>query len=119
VPWVYIDDHWDEHPKFLEAYEIDPQSIVLFFAGLAFCRRSKMPGLVQAPQVKRLLGYRPKAVKALVTAELWEEVALPNGAKSGAIDIHDYEQWNRTEHRSAAAKVAAKARWDRAKRDAS
>jgi hypothetical protein len=107
MPWVYLDDHFDEHPKVLDAYELDPQAITLFVAGLAYCRRSDSGGHIAATKVRALLGYRHKAERALVIAGLWE-----GELEGGAIKVHDYEQWNRAgQSRSASARNAARVRW--------
>lgn len=120
--FVYLDDHWDEHPKFLGAFGSDPQSIVLYISSLSFCRRAGSGGLIDAVQVKRLLGYRLRSRRALVQFALWEEVPGHDGNSLGAIEVHDYAQWNRTaEERSASARNAAQVRWraERARRNAS
>lgn len=109
MAWVYLDDHWDEHPKFLAAYELDPQSVTLFIAGLAYCRRNATKGYIPGAKVTGLLGYRPKAKRALFSAELWHKVGPGDG-----VDVHDYDDWNRaSESRSASARNAAQARWSR------
>jgi hypothetical protein len=107
VPWVYLDDHWDEHPKFLAAFELDALAPLLFISSLAYCRRNDTKGYVPGPKVKGLLGYRPKAARALLAAELWHKAGPGEG-----VDLHDYADWNRvSESRSASARNAARARW--------
>jgi hypothetical protein len=106
VGWVYIDDHFDEHPKVIEARDFHKDAPWLFVAALCYCRRSNTNGYVMASQVPRLItGYTPKARKALVAVGLWDENV--NG-----IDIHDYLEWNRaSEAKSASARNAAQVRW--------
>lgn len=107
VPWVYLDDHFDEHPKVLEAREIHRDAPWLFVAGLCYCRRAATDGLIPGPQVGRLIThFSKKAAGALVTVALWDELG------TGAMTVHDYGEWNRTnEERSASARNAAQVRW--------
>ncbi len=110
--WGFLDDHWDEHPKVLAAYEMEPLAPLLFVSGVLYCRRSGQPGVIPAAKVRSLLGYRPKARKALLAAELWHDAM-------GVVEIHDWDQWNRkAAARTASARNAAAVRWanDRAER---
>ena len=106
MAWVYLDDHFDEHPKLVGAYERDPHALIVFISGLAYCRRNDTDGLILGAKVRGLLGWRPKAQKALLDLELWHD------AGNGAVVVHDYEDWNRTsDQRSASARNAAQIRW--------
>lgn len=103
--WGFFDDHWDEHPKVLAAFELDPQAPLLFVSGVLYCRRSGQPGIIPAAKVRSLLGYRARARRALVAVELWHDAA-------GSAEIHDWEDWNRqAADRSASARNAAQIRW--------
>ena len=105
--WVYLDDHFDEHHKVLAAGELHPLDPWLFVCGLTYCRRSGSAGLIAGPKVRMLTPLFKKGARdALVQIGLWDEVA------GGAIQVHDYSQWNRTnEERSASARNAAQVRW--------
>lgn len=106
MAWVYLDDHWDEHPKLVAAYEQNAKSIVLFFASLALCRRSRTDGLIQASKARGLLGFCAASRDALITHGLWHRL------ETGAFEVHDYGQWNKTaSERSASARNAATIRW--------
>ena len=107
MAWVYVDDHFDEHPKVLSARELHPDAPWLFIAGLCYCRRSNTDGLIIAPQVPRLVtNYRRRATEALLGVGLWED------AGAGSMLVHDWSQWNRdTESRSASERNAAQIRW--------
>lgn len=111
MTWVYLDDHFDENPKVLDVFEQDPQAIVLYIAGLAYCARNATDGHIPGTKISALLGYRVKAQRALLNAGLWH--------KEGPgleIVVHDWEQWNRTAvRRSASARNAAQVRWANAK----
>jgi hypothetical protein len=107
MPWVYLDDHFDEHHKVLAAGDLHPLAPWLFVCGLTFSRRAGSAGLIPAAKVRTLTPlYRKPARDALVTVALWDELA------DGAVLIHDYGQWNKTNtERSASARNAAQVRW--------
>jgi len=109
MPWVYLDDHFDEHPKVLAAREIHRDAPWLFVSGLCYTRRANSDGLIIAPQVPRLIThYQPRAASALLETELWED------AGKGSMMFHDYRDWNLDKgDRSASARNAAQIRWAR------
>jgi hypothetical protein len=43
MPWVKIDDHYDEHPKFAS---VGPLGVALWLAGLAYCNRNLTDGFI-------------------------------------------------------------------------
>ena len=108
MPWVYLDDHFDEHPKVLAAGGLHPLAPWLFVCGLTYCRRAGTDGLIFAEKIKTLTPlYRAAARVALVRVLLWEEVG------AGAVQVHDYCDWNRpAAGRSASARNAAQVRWN-------
>jgi hypothetical protein len=111
MPWVYLDDHFDEHLKVIDAFELDGYAPLLFIASLAFCRRNNTRGRVPGSKVRALLGYRPKAHRALLAVELWHKVG-----PGETIEVHDYMEWNGVgENRSASARNAAQVRWSKAR----
>jgi len=110
MPWVRIDDHFDEHPKFLKA---GPLAMALWVAGLAYCNRNLTDGFIPLGKVAGLCSWtfldepdaqgRSRVVKAgitsgmsgddvdpeylaqrLVNAGLWEYLG-PEGYR-----VHDY-----------------------------
>ena len=107
MPWVYLDDHFDEHPKVLEARELHRDAPWLFVAGLCYARRSDNKGVIPKPQIPRLITrYTPAASRALISSGLWDDCS------GGPVLIHDYSDWNRSgEARSASARNAAQVRW--------
>ena len=109
MSWVYLDDHFDEHHKVLAAGQLHPLAPWLFVCGLTYSRRAGNGGLIPAPKVKMLTPlYRKPARDALVTVALWDALS------DGAVQIHDYGQWNKTNtERSASARNAAAVRWSR------
>lgn len=111
MPWVYIDDHFDEHPKVLAARDQHKDAPWLFVAGLCYSRRSNTDGLIIGPQVPRLITeYRKGARDALIDANLWDDCG------EGSISVHDYTDWNRTSAaKSASARNAAQVKWSRQK----
>ena len=109
MPWVYLDDHFDEHHKVLAAGELHPLAPWLFVCGLCYSRRAATAGLIPAGKVRTLTPLYHKAARnALITVALWDELS------DGAVQIHDYGQWNKTsEERSASARNAAAVRWSK------
>ena len=106
MAWVYLDDHFPEHHKTLGAMEIHPLAPYLFICGLAYCRRNFSGGLIPALAIPNLMPkYAKNAKKALILVKLWDEMS------DGAVQIHDYEEWNHSEARTAAARKAATIRW--------
>ena len=113
MAWVYLDDKTPRHPKILGAMALAPHAPWLFICGLAYCREHLTGGLMSPLVIPTLSPlYKPAMRDALVTVGLWE------GLGDGWIQVHDYEDWNQTEDdqreaRSAKAKRAADARWNR------
>jgi hypothetical protein len=108
VGFVYLDDHFDEHHKVLAAGDIHPLGPWLFVCGLTYCRRAGTSGLIVAAKVRTLTPlYKPGARDALIQVCLWDTVD-----DKGAVEVHNYSGWNRTnEERSASARNAAQVRW--------
>ena len=106
MAWVYLDDKFPEHHKTLGAMELHPLAPYLFVCSLAYCRRNLNGGLIPALAVSGLMPkYTKKVADALVTVQLWDRL------EDGCIQIHDYEEWNHSEARSAVGRKAAMARW--------
>jgi len=108
VGWVYLDDHFDEHPKVLAARDLHRDAPWLFIAGLCFARRQAKGGVIPTTQIPRLVtSYSRKAMDALVDVGLWDVLDI-------GVQIHDYAEWNRMgEEKSASARNAAQVRWQR------
>lgn len=108
MAWVYLDDHFDEHPKVLAARDIHRDAPWLFVAGLCLAKRQAQGGLIPETQIPRLItSYSRKSASALIDVGLWDE--SPIGAQ-----IHGYSKWNRMgEEKSASARNAAQVRWQR------
>ena len=109
MSWVYLDDHFDEHHKVLAAGTLHPLAPWLFVCGLCYSRRAGNGGLIPVEKVRLLTPlYKPAARNALLQVALWDE--LPGGA----VQIHDYGQWNKSNtERSASARNAAQVRWSK------
>src|SRR6266496_292269 len=108
MPWVRVDDHFDEHPKFAQA---GPLGMALWVTGLAYCNRNLTDGFIPWAVAQRLLTWEylgpveergrrvykigvacgmagedvdcDLVIALLVEARLWEEV-------SGGYRVHDY-----------------------------
>ena len=111
MAWVYLDDHFPDHPKVVAA---GSAAAWLFVAGLAYCKRYETDGRIPKAQVGRLVDARSPQKLALRLCEvrLWE-------MHGDEYHVHDYSDWNKpAESRSAAGRKAAHARWSREKRSA-
>lgn len=108
MPWVKIDDHFDEHPKLAA---VGPIGIALWVSALAYCNRNLTDGFVPMSVAQRLIDGRgivldghPKwdgngesdpflvsilTIEELVGVGLFEEV-------SGGYRIHDYADYQPT-----------------------
>jgi hypothetical protein len=118
MAWVYLDDKFPRHPKILGAMQLAQHAPWLFICGLAYCREHLTGGLMSPLVIPTLTPlYKPAMRDALVTVGLWE------GLGDGWIQVHDYEDWNSSEDtqreaRSAKARRAADARWNRKREEA-
>lgn len=54
MPWVKLDDHFDEHPKLAEA---GPLGIALWVSGLAYCNRNLTDGFIPYRVAHCLLSF--------------------------------------------------------------
>ncbi len=105
MPWVYIDDKFDQHPKVIEA---GSDAAWLFVAGLCWSNRNLTAGRIPRSAVRLLTDKRPAPLVArLLAVVLWE---LADG---DAYLIHDYDFWNQTaKSMSDRARKAAERRWE-------
>lgn len=104
MPWVYLDDHFPDHPKVAAA---GGDAAWLFVCGLAYSKRYATDGAIPRNQVARLTDRKNplKLAGTLVTVGLWETA-------DDGFQVHDYSDWNRpAESRSEAGRKAAEARW--------
>jgi len=127
MPWVRVDDHFDEHPKHAKA---GPLGIALWLAGLAYCNRNLTNGNIPWAVAQRLLTWQflgePEedgrrkvytigvscgmsgedvtcefVIPLLVNAGLWEEV-------DGGFYVHDYPDYQFTRDEIEAFREAGK-----------
>jgi hypothetical protein len=126
MPWIRVDDHYDEHPKLAAA---GPLAVAMWLAGLAYCNRnltdgfipwSIAPGLVSWEYLSEGKPHRlyvgsldfvhednavtgDYVVALLVESGLWDHV-------KGGYRVHDFGQYQPTKATilaERAAKVAA------------
>ena len=112
MPWVKVDDHFDEHPKMAR---VGPLGWAMWLAGLAYCNRNLTDGFIPYTTARRLVSWdflmprngsdiesiwtvgintvmhgedvdSPLVIGMLVDAGLWEEV--PGGYR-----VHDYMEY--------------------------
>jgi hypothetical protein len=54
MPWVKVDDHFDEHPKMLK---VGPIGWALWLAGLAYCNRNLTDGFIPFTAARSLVSW--------------------------------------------------------------
>lgn len=54
MPWVRVDDHFDEHPKMAR---VGPLGWALWLAGLAYCNRNLTDGFIPWNVAKKLVSW--------------------------------------------------------------
>jgi hypothetical protein len=111
MPWIRVDDNFDEHPKFAKA---GPLGIALWLAGLAYCNRNLTDGFIPWATAQSLISWSfitseekgekvwtcdvgsgqfgdnvtcPFVINLLLEAGLWDQV--PGGYR--VHDFHDYQ----------------------------
>ena len=126
MPWVKIDDHFDEHPKLAR---VGPLGWALWFAGLAYCNRNLTDGFIPWAIAGTLVSWDflddvgPTRIYVGSREEVFEEnavtsefvIALLLGAgvweeATGGYRVHDYDQYQPTKaaiEAERATKVAA------------
>ena len=90
MPWIRLDDNFDEHPKMIQ---VGPVGMALFVAGLAYCNRNLTDGFIPERRLRALLQWDDESLarrstpvqiaNRLVSAGLWERV-------EGGYKVHDY-----------------------------
>lgn len=82
MAWVLLDDHFNDHPKAVEA---GPIACWLFCCGLMYCRRHHTDGFIPYAAVSTLgLQVKPQQAAAkLLLVRLWEAV-------DGGYQVHGY-----------------------------
>ena len=109
MPWVKLDDHFDEHPK---VARIGPLGIALQVAGLCYCNRNLTDGFIPRAVARTLLDWQTEqdgvlwtlartsgmqgddvtaqwVIDLLVDAGVWEEA-------DGGYRVHDYADYQPT-----------------------
>jgi hypothetical protein len=126
MPWVKIDDHFDEHPKM---QQVGPVGWGFWLAGLAYCNRNLTDGFIPWSKAKTLCsfqvaeddgtlwelarssGYAAEDLSAewviglLIDAGLWEEVENGKGRIDG-YRIHDYSEYQPSKEQVLAERSA-------------
>lgn len=118
--WVKIDDHFNDHPKIVQA---GPLAMAMQVAGLCYCNRYLTDGFIPKSVAKKLLDFEGIAlvwdhnemfgggqdvewsmvVDSLVENGIWEK------AEGGWL-IHDYTEYQQPRERVLKEKEAAKER---------
>lgn len=127
MPWVRIDDHFNEHPKHAR---VGPLAWGVWLAGLAYCNRNLTDGFIPRSVAMTLACFEVVdsegrvwklartsgmvgedvdmgwVIQLLVDAGLWEEV--PGGYR-----VHDYHDYQPSREEVEAEREAARARMQR------
>lgn len=87
MPWVKLDDHFDEHPKIAR---LDDHALALFVCGLAYCNRNLTDGFIPSQvglgQLRFCDGNTTPAIRQLETVGMWEK-------KDGGWQVHDFPEY--------------------------
>ena len=113
MPWVKVDDHFDEHPKLAR---VGPLGWGVWLAGLAYCNRNLTDGFIPWAKARSLCSFDAVdddgtlwrlgrtsgmsgddiesewVIGLLIEAGLWDEVDNGRGRVDG-YRIHDYDQY--------------------------
>lgn len=116
MPWIRIDDHFDEHPKMAQ---VGPLAWGMWLAGLAYCNRNLTDGFIPWSIAHTLCAFTVAdpdgfiwklgrtsghvgedadaewVIDLLVDAGLWEEVENGRGRIDG-YRVHDYPDYQPT-----------------------
>src|SRR5688500_18937789 len=88
--WLRLDDHYDDHPKIVEAGK---DAAWLDLRGMLFCARHETDGFIRPAQLTRIgSDFSPK--KRLALVERLVEVGRWVPAEDGGWVIHDFLQYN-------------------------
>lgn len=113
MTWVNLDDQMPEHPKIIS---LSDAAFRLHISAIAYCNRHLTDGLIPGQAVAKLVPtYRSRQLAELLQNGLWSEAA----SNSGAYEIHDYLDWNksradvekRRQARSEGGREGANRRW--------
>jgi hypothetical protein len=124
MPWVKLDDHFDEHPKLAQA---GPLGLALWVAGLAYCNRNLTDGFIPHRVAHAMLSWEGIGIYSgttgedvtgemvagmLVTAGLWER-------EGSDYRVHDYLEFqpSRTQVTEARAKARLRMSFTRSSRE--
>jgi len=112
MPWIRIDDHFDEHPKLAAA---GPLAWAMWMAGLAYCNRNLTDGFIPWSKAPSLVSWEyldatgptriyvgtgamvheEGAVTSEYVIELLIDVGLWDRVKTG-YQVHDFDQYQPT-----------------------
>jgi hypothetical protein len=122
MPWTRLDDGFAQHPKVVA---LSDGAFRLHVAGLTYAARHLTDGLVPRAALPTLYSKPTRPVTELVAAGLWHDPdhACPDcpTVPAGAFFLHDFLVYNptaaeterRAAERTAKARRAARARWNR------
>lgn len=89
MPWVRLDDHFDEHPKIAQ---LDDRALAFWVCGLAYCNRNLTDGFIPKTvglTLRYFDGTGDRPWELLEAVGLWEPT--PVGWR-----IHDYAEYQMT-----------------------
>lgn len=106
MTWVRVDDKFPNHPKVGSLAGNRLAAMGLHLEALCFCSTYLTDGVVPGHEVRR---YPRRLVEALVTAKLWHRLG------DGAIQIHDYLDYNPSRVLVEAKRTEARVRMNNAR----
>lgn len=98
MPWVRLDDHFDDHKK---VEPLSDSAFRTFVESLCYSNRNLTDGFVEADVAKKR--WPRKAINELMARDLWEQA-------EGGYQVHDYAQYQLTSEQILAERAAARER---------
>jgi hypothetical protein len=122
MPWIKVDDHYDEHPKFARA---GPLAVPLWLAGMAYCNRNLTDGFIPWSVARGMVswewleGSSPTRIyvgsdsavyeEDIVTSDYVIRLLLDSGLwieAPGGYRVHDYDEYQPTKAEVEADRAA-------------
>jgi hypothetical protein len=91
MPWIRIDEHAINHPKFRA---LSDGAFRLWVEGMAYCQVNLTDGFIPDAALKQFRYYSPKRRAMLTTVLIPGKGPMWHDHEAGGIWVHDYLDWN-------------------------